>query len=104
MIFQNDKEKLVQIETRPEAGRKVIGPARRFWIEPDLLYPLLKGAADFSACHIHVDEELYVLVPNRGIVQSEYMESEKHLMKLKATSSYFKRFKTILGARSTKMG
>ena len=37
---------LVQIETRPEAGRTNIGPRQRFWVEPEMLYPLVKGAGD----------------------------------------------------------
>ena len=40
----------VQIETRPEAGRTNIGPKRRFWVEHNLLYPVIKGASDLKAC------------------------------------------------------
>jgi len=45
---------LVSIRSRPEAGKKDIGPAKTSWIEPDLLYPLIKGAADFEACYLRL--------------------------------------------------
>lgn len=101
IVDTNKKEGLVQIETRPEAGRTNIGPAKRYWVEPDLLYPLIKGAGDFSACELHVEEELFVFVPNHGIVQAEYAAAEKRLAKLKNTAAYFRAFKTILSKRST---
>lgn len=40
----NKTTKLVEITTRPEAGRTDIGKERTYWVEPHLLYPLLKGA------------------------------------------------------------
>src|SRR5690606_9632663 len=101
IVDTNKKEGLVQIETRPEAGRTNIGPAKRYWVEPDLLYPLIKGAGDFSACELHVEEELFVFVPNHGIVRTEYAAAEKRLAKLKNTAAYFRAFKTVLGKRST---
>jgi len=101
VVDTNKAQGLVQIETRPEAGRSDIGPARRFWIEPEFLYPLLKGARDFSACHTHVDEELYMLVPNKGINHADYAKAITELGKLKQTEKYFKSFKTLLSNRST---
>lgn len=101
IVDTNEKENLVQIETRPEAGRSNIGPARRHWIEPDWLYPLLKGASDFSACHLDIRKELYVLVPNKGIVNAKYATSSKELLKLKQTEKYFKGFKERLLQRAT---
>ncbi|MEO4045357.1 N-6 DNA methylase [Hoeflea sp. CAU 1731] len=101
VVDTNKAQRLVQIETRPEAGRTDIGPARRYWIDPDLLYPLLKGAGDFSACDLHIEEELFILVPNRGIIQSEYAAAEKRVTKLKATAKYFRAFKDKLSNRST---
>jgi len=98
---QNKKDGLVQVETRPEAGRRDIGPARRFWVEPDMLYPLLKGASDFSACHVHVDDELYVFVPNTGINQADYVAASAGIDKLKGTKAFFKAFKPQLQTRST---
>ncbi|WP_066687590.1 hypothetical protein [Caulobacter sp. CCH9-E1] len=101
VIAENPKTGLVQVETRPQAGKTDIGPARKFWIEPDLLYPLLKGAADFSACHVHVSEQLYVLVPNKGINRSDYESAEKALKKLPQTRKYFEHFRALLERRST---
>lgn len=101
IINENSKTGLVQVETRPEAGKIDIGPSRQFWIEPDLLYPLLKGAADFSACDIHVRNELYILVPNKGINASHYKDAEADLSGLKQTQKYFKHFKPLLQNRST---
>jgi hypothetical protein len=101
ILAENSKTGLVQVETRPEAGSTEIGPARKFWIEPALLYPLLKGASDFSACHVHVSEQLYVLTPNRGINRSDYADAEKAVGKLPQTKKYFDHFKALLGRRST---
>ena len=67
IVDTNKAQRLVQVETRPEAGKVDLGPARRFWVEPDFLYPLLKGAGDFSACHLHIEEKLHIFVPNKGI-------------------------------------
>lgn len=101
IIAANPLTGLVQVETRPEAGKIDIGPARKFWIEPTLLYPLLKGAADFSACHIHVSEQLYVLTPNRGINRSDYVAAENLLETLPQTKKYFDHFSPLLSRRST---
>lgn len=101
ILAENPKTGLVQVETRPEAGKTDIGPARKFWIEPSLLYPLLKGAADFSACHVHVSEQLYVLTPNKGINKSDYAAADKALGQLPQTKKYFDHFKALLARRST---
>lgn len=101
IIAENAATGLVQVETRPEAGKTDIGAARKFWIEPALLYPLLKGAADFSACHVHVKDELYVLIPNKGIVRSDYEWAEKTVAKLPQTKKYFQHFHALLERRST---
>jgi hypothetical protein len=97
----NKAQGLLQVETRPEAGKTDLGPARRFWVEPDFLYPLLKGAADFSACHLHVEEALYIFIPNKGIQQADYAMAAANLAKLKLTQKYFKTFKSRLSTRST---
>ena len=94
-------EELVQISTRPEAGRKKIGPARTFWVEPDLLYPLLKGAADFSSCNIHIQDELYVFVPNTGINRADYEAAEAMVDSLPETKKYFRAYRKWLLARAT---
>ncbi|MEY9671482.1 hypothetical protein ABIE93_001416 [Bradyrhizobium elkanii] len=101
IVAENPKSGLVQVETRPEAGKNNIGPKRTFWIEPDFLYPLLKGAADFSACEVHVQDKLYFLVPNKGIVLSEYEAAETSLAGLPNTAKYLKAFKSVLSNRST---
>jgi SAM-dependent methyltransferase len=101
VLAENAQTGLVQVETRPEAGKTDIGPARKFWIEPTLLYPLLKGAADFSACHVHVNEELFVLVPNTGINKADYVEADRVLNQLPQTKRYFQHFQALLGRRST---
>lgn len=101
IVDRNEGEGLVRVQTRPEAGRINIGPARTFWVEPDLLFPLLKGAADFSACHVHVEEELYVFVPNRGINRQDYEDAEAIVDALKGTSAYFGAYRKLLKERST---
>ena len=92
----------VQIETRPEAGKTNIGPAKRFWVEPELLYPLLKGAGDLKPCSYLVEHGLYAIVPNRGIIKTAYEEAaqmvETDNPKL---YSYLKNYETLLKARST---
>lgn len=101
IVDENAKTGLVQVETRPEAGKIDIGPKRRFWIEPDLLYPLLKGAADFSACNIHVKKQLYILIPNKGIRAADYRAAEDVVNGLKLTKKYFTHYKPTLEKRST---
>lgn len=95
VVDQNPATGLVQIETRPDAGKTDIGPARRFWIEPQLLYPLLKGAADFSACHVHVQDQLYILVPNKGITSADYAAAEKAVSQLNQTKRYLGQYKDM---------
>ena len=101
IVDTNKPQCLVQVETRPEAGKTDLGPARRFWVEPDFLYPLLKGAGDFSACHLHVEEELYIFIPNKGIQQADYATTTTNMAKLKLTQKFFKTFKSRLSTRST---
>jgi hypothetical protein len=101
IVDTNKAQNLVQIETRPDAGRTDIGPARKYWINPDLLYPVLKGAGDFSACELHLQEQLYVIVPNNGIVRAEYEAAGLRLAKLRPTATYFNAFKDRLSQRST---
>lgn len=97
----NESTGIVEIETRPEAGKHNIGPKRTFWIEADMLYPLLKGASDFNAFDLAIKDELYVLVPNTGIVKSAYESTRVELRKLRRTSSYFKSYQALLENRST---
>lgn len=97
--------RLVQIETRPEAGRTDIGPKQRHWIEPDLLYPLIKGASDFSACHVHPKGDLYVMVPNNGITKDKYEAGEAAIdARMPHLQAYFTLFRNLLVQRSTYRG
>lgn len=100
---------LVEIESRPDAGRKSIGPARKAWVEPELLYPLIKGAGDFEPCYLKLDDptyagiKLFTFVPNSGIGESDYAAAESHMNSpaLVKTKAWFKQFDSLLDARST---
>lgn len=93
---------LVEITTRPEAGRTDIGPARKFWIEPTLLYPLLKGASDFETCYLKPKRELFTLVPNNGITRDLGVAAEHRVnTECPYTKRYFKAYEKWLRARST---
>ena len=92
----------VQIRTRPEAGRKNIGPSKTYWIESKFVYPLLKGASDFDTCYFKPKKELYFIIPNKGITQKylkEMLEEVDH--KSPKILKYFKDYKDLLGDRST---
>lgn len=98
----NDTIKRVQIKTRPEAGRNDIGQARQFWVEPDLLYPLLKGAADFSMCYTQPANNLYVIVPNLGIRREHFTHMETEIEgNLPLTRRFFQTYREKLEQRST---
>ena len=92
----------VQIETRPEAGRTNIGPKQRFWIEPHLLYPVIKGAADLKSCSFNPQHELYAIVPNGGI-SSALLETAKNNVEENNPQlhTYFRVFEQQLRHRST---
>lgn len=93
---------LVQIETRPEAGRTDIGPKSRFWIEPNLLYPVIKGASDLEACCFNPRHELYAIVPNRGITTSSLSEAENEIANNNPRlDAFFRAFESQLKHRST---
>lgn len=100
---------LAQVRSRPEAGKKNIGPTKTAWVETDLLYPLVKGAGDFEACYLRLNDpgrsekDLYTFVPNRGIGNSEYESSESTMNSkgLAKTKAWFSGFKTLLNDRST---
>lgn len=93
---------LVQIETRPEAGRTNIGPKRRFWIEPNLLYPVIKGASDLKACYFDPKHELYAIVPNNGITAELLSQAETVMTNNNfRLYSYFRTYEQQLKNRST---
>ncbi|MFD2785054.1 Eco57I restriction-modification methylase domain-containing protein [Hymenobacter rubripertinctus] len=99
---ENAASNRVQITTRPEAGRTDIGPKRQFWIEPDLLYPLLKGASDIGPCRLTRAHNLFTLVPNQGISRQQYATAENQLaVDLPLTARYFQHYSTALARRST---
>jgi len=104
-----DNGSLVQIRSRPEAGRKDIGPEKKSWIEPDLLFPLIKGAGDFEECYLRLNSEnynqnrLYVFIPNKGISNQDYEDAREKLSlpKLRKTAAWFRSFESLLLNRST---
>ncbi|MEX3555853.1 MAG: N-6 DNA methylase [Burkholderia gladioli] len=101
IIDQNKEDRLVQIETQPGSGRKDIGVARRAWIEPDWLFPLIKGASDFEPCYLKPNLHLYTLVPNVGIKKADFDAAGGLVLGLPATRRYFNSFKDVLEQRST---
>ena len=100
-LVSREADKL-RIETRPSAGRTMIGGPRKFWVEPTLFFPLLKGAADFESCYVKCAPELLVLVPNVGI-RGEDLEGAEERMRTECrrTLSYLRTFEPQLRARST---
>ncbi|ASA25716.1 Eco57I restriction-modification methylase domain-containing protein [Paenibacillus donghaensis] len=102
IINQNETSGLVQIETRPEAGKKDIGVAQKFWIEPHMLYPLIKGAGDFSECNLSIEEELFAIIPNLGVNKKDCDEAELMLDTIAIrTKDYFRSNEQLLRSRST---
>lgn len=100
----------VQVRSRPEAGKKALGPVKTAWVEPDLLYPLIKGAGDFEACYLRLDapvtlpeKRLYTFVPNTGIASTDYSAAEASMNSCKRakTKAWFSGFRTLLINRST---
>lgn len=104
-----DNGKLVQIRSRPEAGKKALGAVKTAWVEPTLLYPLVKGAGDFESCYLrlnnpnNIDDKLYTFVPNKGIDKADYTNSEVSMnsVSLAKTKAWFSVYKTLLQNRST---
>lgn len=98
----NENTGLVRVSTRPEAGRTNIGTARSFLLEPALLYPLLKGAADFETCYLKPRHKLFTFVPNTGITRDAYEDAERRMdTSCPNTKSYFKVYERWLRKRST---
>jgi len=104
-----DNGTLVQIRSRPEAGKKVLGAVKTAWVEPTLLYPLVKGAGDFEPCYLRLNnpnsanEILYTFVPNIGIDKADYIASEIAMngAGMAQTKAWFSAYKELLQARST---
>ncbi len=104
-----DNGSLVQIKSRPDAGKKDIGPVKTAWVEPNLLYPLVKGAGDFESCYLklnnpsNTDPILYTFVTNRGIDKTDFasIEAAMNAPALEKTKAWFAGYKTLLNDRST---
>jgi len=103
-------DRVVQVQNRPESGKKDIGPVRTAWVEPELLYPLIKGASDFEACYLRLNDpnwaqqrRLYTFVPNRGITAAEYTACEAVMNgpQLQRTKAWFASYRHLLEHRST---
>lgn len=108
LVATNNKSKQIQIESRPEAGKKDIGPARKRWIEPNWVYPLIKGAADFEPCYLNPADDLFVIVPNKGIKKANFEKTTEEYGTLKGTKAYLEGFNQapnyLLANRSTYRG
>lgn len=102
-------DQLVKIHSRPDAGKKNIGVVKSAWVEPDLLYPLIKGAGDFEACYLRLNnpsvdqESLYTFLPNTGIDGASYTKCEAGMNSaaLRRTKAWFASYKNLLENRST---
>lgn len=108
VLATNAKNKQVQVQSRPAAGKKDIGPARTAWIEPKWLHPLIKGAADFKPCYLKPAQELFAIVPNKGIRKADFKQAQLECKALKRTKAYFDNFNQpdnpLLAQRSTYRG
>lgn len=99
----------VKVRSRPGAGRKDIGPEKDAWVEPKLLYPLIKGAGDFEACYLrlgtpsHTEDPLFTFVPNTGISAADYRVAESTVNNpaLSLTKMWFTNYRQLLSERST---
>jgi len=92
---------VVRVRTRPQEGKTKLGQPREFDVEPDLLYPLVKGAADFESCFLNPKEELLAFVPNKGITSADFTAATTELRGLRKTSAFFKSHQDFLANRST---
>ena len=67
-----------------------------------MLYPLIKGASDFKSCYFKPKKDLYLLVPNKGIVKDKLLEAESFVeTSLPETYRYFCDYRDWLIDRST---
>lgn len=101
------RQNTIQIQSRPEAGKKNIGAARSAWVEDSLLYPLIKGAADFDAFYLHLDapnaNRLLTFVPNAAINGDDYDAADlaMNAPALRQTRAWFTHYQALLEERST---
>ena len=74
-----------------------------------MIYPLVKGASDFDACYVKIDdpnytgEHLFTFVPNKTIAPKDYasLEADMASPRLQRTSKWFAGYKELLLNRST---
>lgn len=95
----NEETRLVQIKTQPASGKKDIGKEKTAWVEPEWLYPLIKGASDFEPCYLKPNLALHAIVPNTGIRKADFKDADDAV--LPKTKAYFKSFNSVLKERST---
>ncbi|WOZ75276.1 Eco57I restriction-modification methylase domain-containing protein [Limosilactobacillus reuteri] len=100
-LLQRGTNNLVQIQTRPEAGRKNIGDKRKAWIEDSLVYPLIKGSSNIQPGYGTYDPKLRVILTNTGIGSKAYEEAVTKMNSLPKTLNYLTGFKNLLEDRST---
>lgn len=99
---ENKSTGLVRISSRPEAGRTNIGFSRSFWVEPTLLFPLIKGATDLETCYFCPRHKLFTFVPNKGITRDAYQDAEDVMNRsCPRTKKYFSVYEPWLRKRST---
>ena len=104
VLDEGPDEGLVQIRSRPDAGKKDIGKARTAWVEPGWLYPLIKGASDFKPCRFQPAEKLFAVVPNRGIRRGDYAVAQRELARMPKMQAYLSSYSKLLKLRSTWKG
>ena len=103
----NNNGNLIEVQSRPEAGRKDIGSARTAWVENDLLYPLLKGAGDFEAYYLKLAapgaNPFLTFVPNTAINGEDYDAADLAMNDpaLDRTRAWFAHYQPLLEKRST---
>lgn len=103
----NSNGNLIEIQSRPEAGKKNIGAPRTSWVENDLLYPLLKGAGDFEAFYLRLAAPgaapFLTFVPNEAINGDDYAAADiaMNSQRLARTRAWFAHYQQLLEQRST---
>ncbi len=92
----------MQIKTCPDFGRnEKVKPARKFWIEPDFLYPLVKGLEIYRNVMSQSKKDLYVLVPNKGITKQLLEDCENDMEDKPKCEGFFSTYQDQLILRST---
>lgn len=66
-----------------------------------MIYPLIKGSKNIKAGYGQPEENIGILLPNKGISASDYKKAKTQLENLPRTKKYLNTFKTLLEERST---